>query len=160
MGLAKAVERLQASTAKSKVVILLTDGENNAGFISPEDAARLAHTYNIKVYTIGLGATDGQALAPVSMNPDGSYVQQYQDVDIDEATLMNIAKITGGKYFRASDTKSLESIYDEINTMEKSAFDKKDTEQRQEEYFPFVVVAVILLGLEFILRYTLFDSLT
>ncbi|MBI3510096.1 MAG: VWA domain-containing protein [Bacteroidetes bacterium] len=160
MGLAKCVERLKDSKAKSKVIILLTDGENNAGIIAPLDAGKLAKTYNIRVYTIGLGANSGKVLAPVTQNPDGTFVQQYQDVDIDEATLMNIAKNTGGKYFRAGDSGKLEEIYNEINRMEKSEFEKNDNEQRQEEFLPFVNIAILLLFVEFILRYTLFDSIT
>jgi Ca-activated chloride channel family protein len=160
MGLAKAVERIKESKAKSKVVVLLTDGENNFGTISPLDAGRLAKTFNVRVYTIGLGAEKGKVLQPTMQNPDGSYVQQYQDVDIDEKTLVQIAEMTGGKYFRAGDSRKLEMIYSEINKLEKSEFDKKGTEQRQEEFLPFVTFALLFVLLEFILRYTVFDSLT
>lgn len=160
MGLAKAVERLKMSTSKSKVVILLTDGENNWGTIAPLDAGRLAKTFGVRVYTIGLSTTAGQVLTPTMQNPDGSYVQQYQDVDIDENTLKEIADMTGGKYFRAGDTRKLEAIYSEINKLERSVFDKKGTEQRQEEFLPFLCIALVLILLEFILRYTVFDSLT
>lgn len=160
MGLAKAVERLQDSQAKSKVVILLTDGENNAGMISPEDAARLAKTYNVRVYIIGLGAAEGNVLTPSMVNPDGSYVQTYQPVNIDEKSLIDIATLTGGKYFRASDNLKLTQIYDEINKMEKSKFDKHEAEQRKEEFLPLLLWAVFFLGLELLLRYTVFDSIT
>jgi Ca-activated chloride channel family protein len=160
MGLAKAVERIKMSTAKSKVVILLTDGENNCGTIAPLDAGRLAKTFGVRVYTIGLSTTAGQVLTPTMQNPDGSYVQQYQPVDIDESTLQQIATMTGGKYFRAGDTRKLEMIYSEIDKLEKSEFDKKGIEQRQEEFLPFLVVALLLILLEFTLRYTTFDSLT
>ncbi len=160
MGLAKAVERIKESKAKSKVIVLLTDGENNYGTISPLDAGRLAKTFGVRVYTIGLGAEQGKVLQPTMVNPDGSYVQQYADVDIDENTLMQIANMTGGKYFRAGDSRKLEMIYSEINKLEKSEFDKKGTEERQEEFLPFLTFAFLLIMLEFILRYTVFDSLT
>ncbi len=160
MGLAKGVERIKESKAKSKIVVLITDGENNKGTIQPLDAGRIAKTFNIRVYTIGMGATQGKVLTPTMQNPDGSYVQQYQDVDIDEGTLIQIANTTGGKYFRASDGRSLENIYSEINKMEKSEFDKKGTEQHQEEYLPFLLAALFFIVLEFVLRYTTFDSLT
>ncbi len=160
MGLAKAVERLQDSQAKSKVIILLTDGENNSGMISPEDAARLAKTYNIRVYIIGLGAAEGSVLTPTMVNPDGSYVQTYQPVNIDEKSLIDISTLTGGKYFRASDNLKLTQIYDEINKLEKSKFDKKESEQRKEEFLPLLLWAIFLLGIETLLRYTIFDSIT
>jgi Ca-activated chloride channel homolog len=160
MGLAKSVERLRDSKAKSKVIVLLTDGENNGGSITPIDAGRLAKTFNIRVYTIGLGATSGQVLSPTTQNPDGSYVQQYQDVNIDESTLIEIAAMNGGKYFRAGDGQKLEEVYKEINRLEKSDYDKKDKEQRKEEYMPFILFALALLIAEFVLRYTVFDTVT
>ncbi|HTF03027.1 MAG TPA: VWA domain-containing protein [Bacteroidia bacterium] len=160
MGLAKAVERLEESEAKSRVVILLTDGENNAGAISPEDAARLAKTYGIRVYIIGLGGTSGQVLQPSLVNPDGSYVMTYQPVNIDEKALIDMATLTGGKYFRASDNERLKEIYDAINKMEKTKFDKEEAQQRKEEFLPLLFWVAFLLGLELLLRYTLFDSLT
>ncbi|GAB4146657.1 MAG: VWA domain-containing protein [Bacteroidia bacterium] len=160
MGLAKAVERLKESQAKSKVIVLLTDGENNAGMISPTDAGRLAKTYGIKVYTIGLGAQNKRVLTPTVQNPDGSYVQQYQNSDIDEKSLIEIAQNTGGRYFRASDGRKLEQIYTEINKLEKTEFEKNQTEQREEEYFPFMIGVLLLLFIELILRYTYFNTLT
>lgn len=160
MGLAKSVERLEGSTAKSKVVVLLTDGENNAGVISPEDAARLAKTYGIRVYIIGMGASEGSVLQPTMQNPDGSYVSTYSPVNIDEKQLMDMAETTGGKYFRASDNLRLTQIYDEINKMEKTEFDKDEAQARKEEFLPLLFWAAFVLGLELIFRYTLFDSLT
>jgi Ca-activated chloride channel family protein len=160
MGLAKGVERIKESQAKSKVVVLITDGENNKGTIQPLDAGRIAKTFGVRVYTIGMGATQGKVLTPTLMNPDGSYIQQYQDVDIDEGTLIQVAEMTGGKYFRASDSRNLEQVYSEINQLERSEFDKKGTEQRQEEFLPFLLAALFFILLEFILRYTTFDSLT
>lgn len=160
MGLAKAVERLELSEAKSRVVVLMTDGENNAGVISPEDAARLAKTFNIRVYIIGLGASEGNVLQPTMQNPDGSYVSAYAPVNIDEEQLMEMAATTGGKYFRASDDLQLQQIYDEINTMEKTEFDKDEAQARKEEFLPLILFAAFLFGIELILRYTLFDSVT
>jgi Ca-activated chloride channel family protein len=160
MGLAKGVERLKESKSKSKIVVLITDGENNKGTIQPLDAGRIAKTFDVRVYTIGMGATQGKVLTPTLQNPDGSYVQQYQNVDIDEGTLIQVATTTGGKYFRASDDKNLERIYSEINQLEKSDYDKKGTEQRKEEFLPFLLAALFFVLLEFILRYTTFDSLT
>ncbi len=159
MGLAKAVERLEGSTAKSKVIILLTDGENNAGVISPEDAARLAKTYNIRTYIIGLGAS-GSQLTPTLQNPDGSYVMQYTATNINEKQLMEMAETTGGKYFRASDDLQLQQVYEEINTMEKTEYDKDEAQARKEEFLPLLFWVAFLLGIELILRYTLFDSVT
>jgi Ca-activated chloride channel homolog len=160
MGLAKSVERLKESKAKSKVVVLLTDGENNQGMIQPYDAARLAATYKIKTYTIGMGATEGKVLTPTARNPDGSYVQQYQPVTVADSSLLEMAQITGGKYFRANDGAKLEEIYKEIDKLEKTEFDKKGKQEHKEEYLPFLFLAVFLLGLEFVLRYTVFDTLT
>ena len=159
MGLANAVERLRDSNAKSKIVVLLTDGENNKGMIQPLDAGRIAKTYNVRVYTIGLGA-QGRQLTPVMTNPDGSVVQQYRDVDIDESTMIQISNITGGKYFRASDGKKLEQVYKEISQMEKTDFNTKGHWHHKEEAAPFFLLALLLLGAEFTLRYTVFDSLT
>ncbi len=160
LGLAKGVERVKNTPAKSKVVVLLTDGANMSGLIQPIDAARIAKTFNVRVYTIGMGSTEGKVLAPTSQNPDGSFQMQYQDVNIDEAMLLEIATITGGQYFRAADQKNLERIYSEINLLEKTEFDKKGAEQRKEEFLPFLLCALCFLLLEFTLRYTTFDSLT
>lgn len=160
MGLAKSVERISQSKAKSKVIILLTDGKNGGGMITPIDAGKLAKTYNIRVYTIGLGTAEGMALTPYMQNPDGSYAKQYANVDIDEGELIKIAEMNGGKYFRATDSKRLEQIYTEISKLETSEYDKKDKEQRKEEFLPFILVAIALLSLEFTLRYTVFDSVT
>lgn len=159
MGLAKAVERLEGSTGKSKVIVLLTDGENNAGTISPEDAARLAKTYGIRTYIIGLGS-NGNMLTPMMQNPDGSYVMQYAPTNIDEKQLMEMAETTGGKYFRATDDLQLQQVYDEINTMEKTEFDKDEAQARKEEFLPLIFWAALLFGIEIVLRYTLFDSVT
>lgn len=118
MGLATSVNRLKESKAISKVIILLTDGVNNSGFIEPRTAADLAVEFGIKTYTIGLG-TNGNALSPIGYNRDGSYRYGMRQVEIDEELLKEIAEVTGGKYFRATDNESLEAIYNEINKLEK-----------------------------------------
>ncbi len=160
MGLAKGVERIKESNAKSKVVVLITDGENNTGSIQPLDAARIAKTFGVRVYTIGMGSTKGKVLSPTTKNIDDSFIMQYVNVDIDEGTLIQIADVTGGKYFRASDDKNLEQIYSDINNLEKSEYDKKGAEERKEEFLPFLLAALFFILLEFVLRYTTFDTLT
>lgn len=150
--LATAVKRLKDSNAKSKVVILLTDGRNNTGKIDPETAAKLAKSYNIKVYCIGAG-TKGPAPFLVDSFFGKRYV--YQDVDIDEETLKMIAETTGGKYFRATDTKGLKAIYDKIDTMEKTKVEVKKYSEYTEEFSWFLVPGLFFLGLEVILGNTL-----
>ncbi len=147
-GLATAVNRLKDSKAKSKVVILLTDGMNNAGEIAPLTAAEIAKTFGIRVYTIGVG-TRGTAPYPVQ-TPYGIRYQQMR-VQIDEEVLQKIANMTGGKYFRATNNKKLEEIYQEIDKMEKSKIDVKQYSKRQEEYMRFALVAALLLLLEWAL---------
>ena len=119
MGLATSVNRLKESKAKSKVIILMTDGVNNSGFIDPSTAADLASSFGVKTYTIGLG-TNGNALAPVALNSDGSFRFGLTKVEIDEELLKSIANKTGGLYFRATNNKSLVDIYNEINKLEKT----------------------------------------
>jgi Ca-activated chloride channel family protein len=119
MGLATSVNRLKDSKAKSKVIILLTDGVNNSGTIDPKIASELALNFGIKVYTIGLG-TNGRALSPVGLRPNGSFVFDRVKVEIDEVLLKEIAKVTGGEYFRATNNKKLQEIYAEINKLEKT----------------------------------------
>ncbi len=156
MGLATSVSRLKDSKAKSKVIILLTDGINNTGFISPQTAAEIAHTFNIKVYTIGVG-TLGEAPYPFQ-TPFGV---QYQNIDvkIDEGILREIAGITGGKYFRATDTKSLERIYQEIDKMEKSKIDVAYFTKKTEEYLPYTLAGLIFIFLSIFLNYSVFRKL-
>lgn len=157
MGLATAVNRLKDSKAKSKVIILLTDGVNNSGFIDPKIASELAVEYGIKTYTIGLG-TNGMALSPVALNPNGGFQYARVPVEIDEALLKDIAKVTGGKYFRATNNKKLEAIYSEINKLEKTDVEEFKYYNHQEKYRPLVLLAGFLLLLEFLLRITLFRS--
>lgn len=156
-GLATAVNRLKESTAKSKVVLLMTDGVNNAGFIEPKTAAELAKQYNIKVYTIALG-TNGTALSPVAYNPDGSFHYEMVQVEIDEFILKEIAKVTNGKYFRANNNKKLEQIYKEIDSLEKSVVEELKFYQFDEKFRKWVLLSIFFLLLEFILRHTFFRS--
>lgn len=156
MGLATAVSRIKESKAKSKVIILLTDGMNNFGAISPEKAAELAQTFGVRVYTIGVG-TQGVAQIPVQ-TPLGVRMQEME-VKIDEVLLQGIADKTGGKYFRATNNKSLEAIYGEIDEMEKTIMEVRHYTQRTDEYFPYALAALVLLLLEVVLRNTLFRTI-
>jgi Ca-activated chloride channel family protein len=157
MGLATSVNRLKESKAISKVIILLTDGVNNAGFIEPQTAADLAIEYNIRTYTIGLG-TNGNALSPIGYNADGSFRYGMRQVEIDEALLEEIAKSTGGQYFRATDNEKLEEIYDEINKLEKTEIEEFKYYRYEEKFRPWVLLAGGLLLLEWVLRITIFRS--
>lgn len=148
-GLATAVARMKDSDAKSRVVILLTDGVNNSGEIAPETAAEIAKTYGVRVYTIGVGA-NGTAPYPV-MTPWGVQLQQMQ-VEIDETLLKNIAQATGGRYFRATDNTKLSEIYSEINKMEKARTTIDSFPVYKELYGRFAVVALICLLLELLIR--------
>ena len=151
-GLATSVDRLRNSKAKSKVVILLTDGINNGGLIDPATAREIAKSFKVKVYTIGVG-TDGYAPTPVS-TPMG-IVMQNEKVAIDEKLLKNIAAETGGKYFRATDNKSLQNIYAEIDHLEKSKVEITTFHRFTEKFYPFIFAAMALMLLEITLRFTL-----
>jgi Ca-activated chloride channel family protein len=157
MGLATSVNRLKESKAISKVIILLTDGVNNSGFIEPQTAAELAIEYGIKTYTIGLG-TNGNALSPIAYNNDGSFRYGMRPVEIDEELLESIAEATGGAYFRATDNESLEEIYDEINKLEKTEIEEFKYTKYEEKYRSWLLIAGLLLVLEWILRNTIFRS--
>ncbi len=157
MGLATSVNRLKESKAISKVIILLTDGVNNAGFIEPQTAADLAVEYDIKTYTIGLG-TNGNALTPIAYKRDGTFQFGMRQVEIDEGLLQDIAVLTGGKYFRATDNDKLEEIYDEINKLEKTEIEEFKYTKYEEKFRPWVFLAGILLLLEWVLRATIFKS--
>jgi len=154
-GLATAVSRLKNSTAVSKVIILLTDGVNNAGFVDPQSAAEIAQLYGIRVYTIGVG-TRGMAPYPFE-TPFG---KQYQNIEvqIDEPLLKKISASTDGKYFRATNKKSLEQIYQEIDKMEKSKIDVSEFKRRHEEFMPFLMLALALLLAEFLLKHFYFRT--
>ncbi|MFT0714153.1 vWA domain-containing protein [Flagellimonas lutimaris] len=157
MGLATSVNRLKESKAVSKVIILLTDGVNNSGFIEPRTAADLAVEFGIKTYTIGLG-TNGNALSPIAYNRDGSFRYGMRQVEIDEELLEEIAEVTGGKYFRATDNESLEEIYDEINKLEKTEIEEFKYYKYEEKFRPLIFLAGILLLLEWGLRNSIFKS--
>lgn len=144
MGLATAINRLRESEAKSKVVILLTDGVNNAGTIQPVDAAQIAAQLGIRVYTIGVG-TIGKALSPIARYPNGQFRYDYVDVDLDEPMMKKVADITGGKYFRATDEHKLREIYQEIDQMEKTRVKVTEHSMRNEEYVPLVLAGSVLL---------------
>ena len=157
-GLATAVNRLKESEAISKVIILLTDGVNNAGSIDPISAAEIAKLYGIRIYTIGVG-TIGTAPYPVA-SPFGGIQYQQMEVKIDEDLLKEVTAMTDGKYFRAVSTRKLEQIYAEIDKLEKSKIDVTEFRRKQEEFLPLVVLAFMLFGLEFILRKTIFKTLS
>tara|TARA_R110002051_G_scaffold82832_1_gene147288 strand:+ start:2663 stop:3661 length:999 start_codon:yes stop_codon:yes gene_type:complete len=157
MGLATSVNRLKESKAKSKVIILLTDGVNNSGFIEPQTAAELAVEYGIKTYTIGLG-TNGNALSPIAYNSDGTYRYGMIPVEIDEKLLESIAEATGGAYFRATDNESLEAIYDEINKLEKTEIEEFKYYKYEEKFRPWLLLAGVLLLFEWVIRNTIFRS--
>jgi len=156
MGLATSVSRLKESEAKSRVVILLTDGDNNSGSVSPETAAEIAKTFGIRVYTIGVG-TKGKAKYPVQ-TPFGTRTQ-YIDVKLDEAMLTKIADITDGKYFRATNNKSLAVIYKQIDELEKTKVDVAYFSNHTELYYPYAIAAIALLFFEMLLRFTIFRKL-
>jgi Ca-activated chloride channel family protein len=153
MGLATAVNRIKDSEAKSKVIILLTDGSNNAGNIAPLTAAELAKGYAVRVYTIGVGS---RGIVPY---PDGTGHTVLGQADIDEKTLKEIANLTGGQYYRATDENSLQSIYSEIDAMEKYLISMERHSQRKELFFPFALAALCIVSVELVLRRTVFQTI-
>lgn len=157
MGLATAVNRLKDSKAKSKVIILLTDGVNNAGFIEPETAADIAKQYGIKVYTVGIG-TNGMAMSPYAIAPNGQFLFQNMKVEIDEQLMKNIAAKTDGKYFRATSNTKLAEIYASINKLETTEIEELKFYDYDEKYRVFVWFAGFLLLAEIGLRKTVFRS--
>ena len=157
MGLATAVNRLKDSKAESKVIILLTDGVNNSGFIDPKIASELAVEFGIKVYTIGVGS-NGMALSPTHILPNGQFQYQNVPVEIDEELLTQIADITGGRYFRATDNQKLEEIYAEIDALEKTDIEEFKYYSYEEKFRPLILLAGLLLLLEILLRFSLFRS--
>ena len=157
MGLATSVNRLKESRAKGKVIILLTDGVNNSGFIDPKIASELAVEFGIKVYTIGLGS-NGMALSPIGILPNGSFQYGNIQVEIDEELLNQIAETTGGKYFRATSNTKLEEIYAEINKLEKTEIEETKYKSYNELFRPLILAAFGLLLFELLLRYTVYKS--
>ena len=155
-GLANSVGRLKDSQAKSKVVILLTDGSNNRGEVSPTTAAEIAKTYGVRVYTVAVGT---QGTAPYPFQVAGRTVYQNVPVEIDEQTLTQIAQITGGKYFRATNNKALKNIYQEIDEMEKTKISVQEYSKKQEEYLLYAAFALLFLCLELLLKHTLLRNI-
>jgi Ca-activated chloride channel family protein len=155
-GLATSVERLKDSKAKSRVIILLTDGENQGGLIDPYSAKEIAKSVGIRVYTIGMG-TEGFAAAPMQ-SETGEVTIQKQKVNIDEKLLKEIAAETGGLYFRARDNASLQHIYTEIDKLEKSTIEITSLKRFNEKFLPFAITALALLLIEIVLRYTVFKK--
>lgn len=158
MGLANASKRLKDSDAKSKVIILLTDGENNMGYASPMQATDAAKKLGIKVYTIGVG-TKGQAQVPVAQRPNGSFIYGWQQVYIDEALLQQIAKETGGEYFRAQDMAQLKAIYSKIDLLERTKIETTTIRNYKEKYHFFVLLAICFVLIQVLLANTLFKTI-
>ena len=156
-GLATAINRIKASKAVSKVIILLTDGNNNRGSMDPLTAAEIAKIYGIRVYTIGVG-TYGAALCPVK-DQFGNVQYQKLDAQIDEMLLKSISKTTGAAFYRATSKEKLADIYSEIDKMEKSKIDVMEYRRKKEEFFPLLILAALLLILELGLRFTYLKSL-
>lgn len=157
MGLTTAINRLKDSKAKSKIVILMTDGVNNAGFIEPQTASDIAQQYGIKVYTVGIGS-NGMADFPYAIAPNGQFLFRMMKVEIDESLLRSIAKNTGGKYFRANSNQKLEAIYNEINKLETTEIQELKFYDYDEKFRSFALFAGLLVLLEIGLRNTLFRS--
>lgn len=158
VGLATAINRIKDSKAKSRIIILLTDGVNNSGTIDPRMAADIAKEYGIKVYTIGIG-TNGMAPFPYAKAPNGKFLYQNMKVEIDEKLMKEIAKTTDGKYFRATSNAKLKEIYTEINKLEKTEVEEKKYFNYDEKYQPLVWLALILLFVEVLLKNTIFKGL-
>ena len=156
MGLASAVNRLRDSNSKSKVVILMSDGENNQGRFTPEDATELAKAYGVTVYTIGIGS-EGTALFPAN-GGFGKIIFTEQPVNIDEKLLFEIAEYTGGKYFRATSSEKLKEIYAEIDKLEKTKFEETIIKTKADVYWEFLLVGLVLLVGVFLLKHTAFRS--
>lgn len=158
VGLATAINRIKDSKAKSRIIILLTDGVNNSGTIDPRTASEIAKEYGIKVYTIGIG-TNGQAMFPVAKDANGKLVFRMMPVEIDEKLMKEIAKATDAKYFRATSNKKLQAIYNEINKLETTEIQEKKFYNYDEKYKPFVLIAFVLLGIEVLLRNSVFRGI-
>ena len=157
MGLATSVNRIKDSKAKSKVIILLTDGVNNAGFIDPITAAELAKEFQIKIYSIGLG-TNGLALSPVGIDARGKFNYANVQVEIDENLLTQISEMTGGKYFRATDNETLKEIYSDIDELEKTEIEEFKDYSVDEKFRYFLLPAIILIAFEMIMKLTILRS--
>ncbi len=154
-GLSTGIDRLRSSKSKSKVVILLTDGENNGGLIGPDNAKEIAKAFGVRVYTIGVG-TEGYA--PYPIKTELGVIIQQQKVTIDEKLLKAIASETGGKYFRAKDNAGLENIYKEIDGLEKSKVEISTVTRYTEKFFPYAIIGLAFLLIELALRFTVFKK--
>ncbi|MBK9109798.1 MAG: VWA domain-containing protein [Saprospiraceae bacterium] len=154
MGLTSAVNRLREDSAKSKIIILITDGVNNAGDVSPAVAAELAKSYQIKIYSIGVG-TNGEAYSPVGRSPHGEYVFGMAPVNIDEQLLNQVSQYTGAQYYRATNAEKLAKIYQEIDQLEKTKVEIRYIKRYSEEFRIFLLAGMLLLPLEWTLRWTL-----
>lgn len=152
-GLATSVSRLKDSDAISKVIILLTDGVNNSGSLDPRSAAEMAKMFGIRVYTIGVGS---QGFAPYPVQTPYGVQMQQMEVQIDEELLQEIAKTTGGQYFRAEDNKKLKEVYKEIDELEKSKIDIQEFKRKHEKFIPFAMATLLLFTLEIVLRFLVF----
>ncbi|MBX7202705.1 MAG: VWA domain-containing protein [Bacteroidia bacterium] len=157
MGLATAVNRLRESKSAGKVIILITDGENNVGSVSPLTAAEIAREFGIRLYTIGVGSR-GMAYSPVT-RVNGEYVFGYTEVRIDEALLTKMAEMTQGQYFRATNHEGLKAIYKQIDQLEKTRFDVKEYRKKKEEFWPLALLAVMFVVAEWLMRNTLMRSI-
>ena len=152
-GIATSINRIKNGKAKSKSIILLTDGSNNTGVVAPLTAAEIAKNLGIKIYTIGVGS-NGEALYPVGMNYYGKMEYQKLPVVIDEGTLRSVASMTGGKYYRATSKNVLKEIFKDIDQLEKTQLDVKNYSHTEDDYMKWAVLLFMLVGLEVLLRYT------
>ena len=157
-GLATSINRIVEGKAKSKSIILLTDGSNNTGLIAPLTAAEIAKDKGIKVYTIGIGS-NGSALSPVGINYYGKLEYDYVKVTIDEQTLQSIARMTGGKYYRATDKNSLEGIFKEIDALEKTKLDISRYHNTEDDYMLWAWLLLAFVGLDIVLRTTVMRNI-
>lgn len=157
-GLATSVNRIIKGKAKSKSIILLTDGSNNTGLVAPETAADIAAEKKVRVYTIGVGS-NGSAKSPIGYNFYGEMEYDYVKVSIDEPTLKSIAEKTGGRYYRATDNRTLRNIFSEIDSLEKTQFDVQKYRNVEDNYMPWAWLLLLLVGLEIVLRNTVMRSI-
>lgn len=158
LGLSDGVARVKDSKAKSKVVILISDGKSNTGEIAPLTAAEIAKTFGVRVYCIGVG-TKGKALQPVALYPNGEMQYDYVDVDIDDETMTQISNMTGGKYFRATNKEALENTYKEIDKLEKTIISEQSFTNKAEHFLPLALAAAVCLLLEFLLKRFVFKAI-
>jgi len=146
------------SASKNRVIILLTDGINNKGYIQPLQAAEAAKKYGVKVYTIGIG-TKGRARAPIARRPDGRFIFGWTEVEIDEKLLKQISDETGGQYYRATDMASLEEVYTQIDQLERTKIEKTTFKRNREEFQWFVLIGVLAVFIYLILANTIFRTI-